>query len=146
MASAKTVKMLIPSEIRFVDMAHAAAEKAAESAGCDEDAALNVGIAVREAVINAMTHGNGLDPALRVDLVFSIGPRGVRAKVKDHGRGFDPGAAPDPTSPENVLCTSGRGLLMMKAFCDEVDFRFREGQGMEVTLVKKVHSTHRVAP
>jgi len=138
--------MVFPSEIRFVDMAHAAAEKAAESAGCDEDTAVNVGIAVREAVINAMTHGNRLDPARRVDLAFSIGPRGVRTRVRDHGHGFDPVAAPDPTSPENLLRTSGRGILMMKAYCDEVDFRYRDGQGMEVTLVKKVDSRSRVAP
>jgi len=146
MASAKIVRMVLPSEVRFVDMAHAAAEKAAEAAGCDEDAALNVGIAVREAVINAMTHGNLLDAGTRVDLAFSIGPRGVRAKVRDHGKGFDPKAAPDPTAQENILNTSGRGILMMRAFCDEVDFRYREGQGMEVTLVKKVNSTGRVAP
>lgn len=146
MPSAKRVRMVLPSEVRFVDMAHAAAEKAAEVGGCDEDAALNMGIAVREAVINAMMHGNRLDPRRRVELAFSIGSRGVRAKVRDHGGGFDPTASPDPTSRENVLKTSGRGILMMRAFCDKVEFRYREGQGMEVTLVKKVHSPGRVAP
>lgn len=145
MASAKTVKMVLPSEIRFVDLAHAAAEKAAESAGCDEDTALNVGIAVREAVINAMTHGNRLDPNRKVDLAFAIGPRGMKATVRDHGLGFDPNGAPDPTSKENLLSTHGRGILMMRAFCEKVDFRFREGRGMEVTLVKKVDSRGRLA-
>jgi len=146
MASAATAKVFVPSEIRFVDLAHAAAEKAAEVAGCDEDTALNFGIAVREAVINAMTHGNRLDPKRKAELVFSIGPRGVRATVRDHGLGFDPTATPDPTSRENLLLTSGRGLLMMRAYCDNVGFRYREGRGMEVTLVKKVHSSGRVAP
>jgi serine/threonine-protein kinase RsbW len=138
--------MVLPSEIRYVDIAHAAAEKAAETAGCDEDTALNVGIAVREAVINAMLHGNRLDPNRKVELAFAFGARGMRARVRDHGRGFDPAATPDPTSTENLLSTSGRGLLMMRAYCDAVEFRYHEGRGMEVTLVKKVHSTGRVAP
>lgn len=133
-----TVKLVIPSEVRLIDIAHGAAEKVASLAGFDEDDALNVGLAVREAVINAILHGNRLDAALKVHLTLRSTARGVQAKIQDHGRGFDPHAAPDPTAPENQLRTSGRGLLLIRAFVDRVDFKYREGRGMEVTLDKRL--------
>ena len=59
-----------------------------------------------------------------------------QATVRDEGNGFDPDREPDPTSDENLLNTSGRGLLLMKAFVDEVRFKQRRGRGMEITLTK----------
>lgn len=133
-----TVKLVMPSEVRLVDIAHGAAEKVASLAGFDEDEALNVGLAVREAVINAILHGNRLETALKVELTLRSNARGVKARILDRGRGFDPHAAPDPTSPENQLRTSGRGLLLIRAFVDRVDFKYRAGRGMEVTLEKRL--------
>ncbi len=108
----------------------------AEYAGFDADEALNVGLALREAVINAMVHGNRQDPTLNVHVTLtSQGPL-FQATVRDEGAGFDPDGEPDPTSNENRLNTSGRGLLLMRAFVDEVRFRQRRGRGMEITLTK----------
>lgn len=139
-AAATSVKLVIPSEIKLVDLAHSAAEKMAELAGFDADEGLNVGLAVREAVINAMVHGNRLDPALDVRVTFTVNGEGLAARVRDRGGGFDPQATPDPTTDPNLLRTSGRGLLLMRAFVDAVTFRRRGDRGMEVTLTKMVRA------
>ena len=135
--AATTVRMTLESDFRLVDVVHSASETMAQIAGFDEDDALNVGIAVREAVINAMKHGNGSDRSKKVGVVLQATPASIKARVKDQGLGFDPDATADPRQADNVLRTSGRGLLLIRAFVDRVDFKYREGRGMEVTLVKK---------
>ncbi len=143
MAARTAVKLVLPSDVRLVELAHAVAEKMGEAAGLDSGAALDLGLAVREAVINAIVHGNRKDPSQDVELTFTRGSRGIRIRVLDRGSGFDPDSLPDPTAPENVLRNSGRGLLLMRAFADEVRFRYREGRGMEITLVKSLGSPRR---
>jgi serine/threonine-protein kinase RsbW len=87
-------------------------------------------------VINAIVHGNKMDPTRKVEVSLQARPRSIQARVRDQGAGFDAGSTPDPTVGDNVLRSSGRGLLVMRAFVDSVDFKFREGRGMEVTLKK----------
>ena len=135
--AATTVKLSLPSDVRLIDIAHGAAETMAGLAGFDEDDRLNVGIAVREAVINAVAHGNKSDRSRKVSVVLQATASTVKARVTDQGEGFDPAATADPTSGDNVFRTSGRGLLLIRAFVDTVDFKYREGRGMEVTLVKR---------
>jgi serine/threonine-protein kinase RsbW len=139
-AAATSIKLVIPSEIKLVDLIHSAAEKMAELAGFDPDDGLNVGLAVREAVINAIVHGNGQDPSLKVFVTLTTNGRGLTARVRDQGPGFNPKEAPDPTDEFNLLRTSGRGLLLMRAFVDGMSFRNRRDRGMEVILTKKVQS------
>jgi len=138
MAAATSVRLVLSSEIRLVDVVHAAAERLAGIAGFDDDDALNVGLAVREAVINAIVHGNGQDASRKVDLLLRVNARSITARVRDQGTGFDAAATPDPTTADNLLHTSGRGILMIRAFVDKVDFKYREGHGMEVTLTKRL--------
>jgi serine/threonine-protein kinase RsbW len=136
MAAATSVRLVLSSEIRLVDVVHGAAERMAGIAGFDDDDALNMGLAVREAVINAIVHGNGQDASRKVDLLLKVRPRSITARVRDQGKGFDAAATPDPTSGDNLLYTSGRGILLIRAFVDKVNFKYREGHGMEVTLTK----------
>lgn len=135
--AATTVRLVLSSEVRLVDIVHGAAERMAGLAGFDEDDALNVGIAVREAVINAILHGNGLDASRKVDVLLKTRGRSITARVRDQGQGFDAAQTPDPTVMDNLMRTSGRGILMIRAFVDSVDFKYREGRGMDVTLTKK---------
>jgi len=132
----RSVSLVIPSRVEFIDLVHGAAEQIARLAGCDDSESLNVGIAVREAVINAILHGNANDPEREVRIGFEVDDDGMRATVLDQGAGFDPEQARDPTKVENLLESSGRGLLMIRAFVDDVQYRFHEGRGLEVTLVK----------
>jgi serine/threonine-protein kinase RsbW len=136
MAAATSVKLTIPSEVRLVDLVHTVAEKLAEIVGLDEEEGLNAALAVREALINAIVHGNRSNPALDVQVTLTASASSLEASVVDRGKGFDAVATPDPTLGENRLKTSGRGLLLIRAFVDDVKFRYLEGRGMEVTLIK----------
>ncbi len=138
MATGTSVKLVIPSEIKLIDLVHAASEKMAELAGFDADDALNLGLAVREAVINAMLHGNKRDPGLKVSVTLTTDHKKLRARVTDEGNGFDPRKARDPTAPANLLNDSGRGLLLMEAFVDTLEFKSRPRGGTEVTMIKRL--------
>jgi len=137
MAAGIRVQLVIPSEVGLVDVAHSAAEKIAELAGFDADEALNIGLAVREAVINAMLHGNQQNPNLDVDLTLAVNQNGLHATVRDHGTGFDPDETPDPTVGDNVMRTSGRGLLLIRAFVDEVKFEKAGDGGTVIKMIKR---------
>ena len=136
MATPTTVKLEIPSQVKLIDLVHSATEKMAEVAGFDEDDALNLGLAVREATINAIVHGNGQDPTKKVDVVLRFDQNEFSAAVRDYGGGFDPDATPDPTAGANLLMTSGRGLLLIRAFVDDVEFQ-RRSAGMEIKMTKR---------
>jgi len=137
MAAATSIKLVIPSEVRLVDLVHEVSQRLAELAGFTPDDALNVGLAVREAIINAILHGNKNDPSRNVDVRVDLPEAGgIQVKIRDQGEGFNPDATPDPTDDEHVLNASGRGILMIRAFVDSVSFRFEEGRGTEITMVK----------
>ncbi|WP_334270137.1 ATP-binding protein [Edaphobacter sp. HDX4] len=87
---------------------------------------LDIELAVCEALVNAIVHGNELDPSKRVYVTCHCVMDGeVCISIQDEGPGFDPGCVPDPIAPENLLLTSGRGIYLMKMFMDEVSFRKR---------------------
>ncbi len=78
--------------------------------------------ALAEALANAMTYGNRLDPEKEVEVRIHVGIRQVRVEVSDAGEGFDPDVPPDPTAPENLEREQGRGLFVMRHLADEVTF------------------------
>jgi serine/threonine-protein kinase RsbW len=142
MAPSTSVKLELPSEIKLIDLVHSATEKMAEFAGLDEDEALNVGLAVREAVINAMLHGNQEQSQLPVNISLTVDQGLLKAVITDEGAGFDPAGTADPTAGENLMRDSGRGLLLMEAFVDSIEFRRRSNGGMEVELTKSLPSAN----
>jgi serine/threonine-protein kinase RsbW len=93
---------------------------------------LNFRVGLTEALSNAMMYGNGDDPTKRVRVEVTIKGTRIEARITDQGVGFDPGSVPDPTSPDNLLKSGGRGLFLMRQLCDEVSFN---DQGNQVTLV-----------
>lgn len=117
-----------------------------------------VGLALAEALANAIIHGNlGISSALRneaaeeyyheiearrnispyKDRIVSLNMRFTQSSVtfaiRDQGKGFDRSTLADPTAPENIMCITGRGILLMKSYCDAVSWN---DKGNEVTLVK----------
>ena len=92
-------------------------------------------LALREALNNAVLHGNRLDPGKLVHVYCrcELG-KGVSVVVKDQGKGFDPNAIPDPLAAENLRAANGRGILLMKSQMDEVSF---EREGTEVHMRKR---------
>jgi serine/threonine-protein kinase RsbW len=95
-------------------------------------------MALREALANAIKHGNGQDLERRVHLEMEVVDDTLQIRVQDEGTGFDPSAVADPLAPENRLKTSGRGIFYMKTFMDDVAFRRMDGGGMEIVLRKKL--------
>lgn len=77
-------------------------------------------VALTEAITNAIIHANKKDPEKTVFIDFLVEGRKLTIKVKDEGDGFDPSTIPDPTQPENIYRDSGRGVYLMKVYCDEV--------------------------
>ncbi len=93
--------------------------------GCAAEGESDVEIALREALANAIIHGNHENPRKHVYVRFRCEPDEVSFAVKDQGRGFDLSKIVDPTAPESTGAVHGRGIYLMKALMDEV--RFEEG-------------------
>lgn len=112
---------------------------------CDEEEAYWVVTALREALANAVRHGNRLqvERKVRVDYVLDRG--NVTIQVEDEGEGFDPSSIPDPTEADNLLRPTGRGIFYMRQFMNQVEFGRTPAGGTSVRMVKKLRPTARSA-
>ena len=130
------------SSLDMLQLVDAVAEQFAQMAGLDPESVHHVSIAVREAVINAVKHGNRHDPAKHVQVTFDIAPSAQATRliirVRDEGTGFDPHAIPDPCEPENIVETCGRGVFLIRHFMEDVEVRQVPGGGTEVVMAKSV--------
>ena len=133
----QTTRLVLPSQIEAVAEAAAAATDFAQSCGVGEEVVFGIDMAVREAVTNAVVHGNKEDEAKQVEVIFNCLPHSLEIEIKDQGDSFDPKEVPDPTDPANILKTSGRGIFLMRTFMDEVEWSPRPEGGTMVRLVKK---------
>ena len=106
------------------------------------DLEVDIEVALREAVLNAIIHGNRKDPRKHVYVTIFCGADGeVAMTVRDEGAGFDSNSVLDPTAPENRMSTHGRGIYLMRALMDEVSF---EEDGTVVYMRKSPSSpSHR---
>lgn len=145
-AQGPQVHLAISSRAENVELVQIAVEASLGQLSLTEDDSHWIGIAVREAVANAIKHGNQEDPAKRVEIDFGLEGDEVVVRVADEGEGFDPGALPDPLSPENLLRPNGRGIFFMRRFMDDISYAFRPGGGTIVTLRKKISPTGQSAP
>ena len=98
-----------------------------------QDDIFGIRMAVEEAVMNAIKHGNDDDPDKKVYAEFRLEKDRFYAKISDQGRGFCPADVPDPTLTANLEKTSGRGVKLMKTFVDECRYN---SCGNSVELVK----------
>ena len=132
-----TTELSLPSRIETVTAAAAAVAEFIGRFGVSDDAAFGIDMAVREAVTNAVLHGNRQDENKTVDIVLKSSPDAVEISVHDSGPGFNPEDVPDPTANENILKTSGRGIFFMRTFMDEVDWLIRPEGGTTVRMLKR---------
>jgi serine/threonine-protein kinase RsbW len=117
----------------------AAADELASDAGLDEDQRFHIAMAVREAAINAVLHGNEYDPSRHIDVSFENTGDDLVFKIADQGYGFDPDSLPDPLAPESILRGTGRGIFLIRSLMDEVHFR-QLNPGTELTLIKHLRN------
>lgn len=136
--SQKRVSFMLDSTLETVNNAEATASDMATEAGFGDEEIMKIAMAVREAAINAVLHGNAYDPAKKVSLQFERTGRDLVITIKDQGKGIDLKSIPDPLAPENLLKTSGRGIFLIRSFMDEVEIN-PSAAGTEIKLIKHVH-------
>jgi serine/threonine-protein kinase RsbW len=134
----ETIELTFSSRIEAVNEAAAAVSEFMNRLGIGEDVAFGVDMAVREAVTNAVIHGNKLNDAKTVEIKLRNTPGVFEISVHDQGSGFNPSEVPDPTKDENLLKTSGRGIFFMRNFMDEVQWSADPKGGTSVRMIKKL--------
>ena len=133
----QTTRLVLPSHIEAVADAAAVVTDFIRNCGVTEEVAFGIEMAVREAVTNAMVHGNREDEAKSVEIVFNCRGNELEVEGRDQGTGFDPASVPDPTDPSNLLKTSGRGIFLMRTFMDAVEWMARPEGGTAVRMIKQ---------
>jgi len=131
------VSYTLDSTLDSVNHAESKAQEVAARAGFSEDDQYNIAMAVREAAVNAVLHGNARDPQKKFFVAYETTSDALVITITDQGKGLDPCLIPDPLAPENLMKGSGRGIFLIRAFMDEVRFRNVE-PGTEITLIKHV--------
>jgi serine/threonine-protein kinase RsbW len=131
-------QLVLPSRLEAVTDAAAAAAEAVGRSGLGDDAAFGIDMAVREAVANAIKHGNLQDETKTVEVTFTTSPDAFTVEVRDHGSGFNIDAVQDPTEAANVMKTSGRGIFFMRNFMDTVEWFTPPEGGTWVRMIKKL--------
>jgi serine/threonine-protein kinase RsbW len=134
----KQVSYTFESTLETINHAEEQASKIATAAGFSEDDVMSIAMAVREAAVNAVLHGNAYDPWKKVTLAFDQGDKDLTIVVRDQGKGLDVDSIPDPLAPENLLKQSGRGIFLMRSLMDEVQIK-ASATGTEVKLIKHFH-------
>ena len=137
--------LVLASRFENIEVAERALHDLCSAAGCDGDQLYWVVTALREALANAVRHGNHLQPERKVHVDLSVDSGAVTIRVDDEGEGFDPSQIPDPTVPENLLRPSGRGIFYMQQFMNRVQFSRAPGGGTSVLMVKHLQPTTRSA-
>jgi serine/threonine-protein kinase RsbW len=100
---------------------------------CDA-ARFAIKLALEEAIVNAIKHGNQLDPAKKVFIEASVSDDETRLVIEDEGEGFDRTSVPDPRDPENLLKVSGRGILLIESYMHEVKW---SNHGRRITMCRR---------
>src|SRR6266851_9661789 len=108
----KQVSYTFESTLETINHAEEQASKIAAAAGFSEDDVMSIAMAVREAAVNAVLHGNAYDPGKKVTLAFETTVHDLVITIRDQGQGMDLSKLPDPLAPENLLKTSGRGIFL----------------------------------
>jgi serine/threonine-protein kinase RsbW len=129
-----TMKFVIESDLSQQRDIQKRILDALEDAGYHPDSLFAVKISLEEALINAIKHGNKLDPNKKVHVEASVSPELTEIIIEDEGPGFNRAEVPDPTAEENLLKCSGRGILLMETYMDRVEF---SKSGRRVKMIKR---------
>jgi len=130
--------MSLSSRFENIEMAQHLCSKLLEGRDVTEETRHWILMALREALANAIKHGNRQDLSKHVQLEMDVVGNTLSISIRDEGQGFDPMAVGDPLAPENRLKTSGRGIFYMKTFMDDVRFARHANGGMEIILKKNL--------
>lgn len=133
----ETIELSIDSKLEFVDQVASVTKSVTAKIGFEEEDASWIELAVHEAVINAIMHGNKSADDKQVEVRFLTEQDSVTVYVRDYGEGFDPAELPDPTDSDHLLNPTGRGIFYMRTFMDEVEHSIHP-EGGSVVRMRKV--------
>ena len=134
----KSFELTIPSRLEELEAVHRLVEQASREFRLTEDIAYWIELSVSESMINAIRHGNKSDPNKEAKLKISSDGETLEIIVEDEGKGFKFDDLADPRNDENLLKPSGRGILIIRTFMDEVNLSTREGGGSRLQMIKKL--------
>ena len=126
-------QVVIPSDPADARRVQDEIERRLGARACHDRDLFSIKLALEEALVNAIKHGNQYDRAKKVQIAYRLLPDRFEVRITDEGPGFDPSAVPDPTAAENLERPGGRGLLLMRRFMTEVTFNER---GNSVAMCK----------
>lgn len=132
-SSEHTADVTIPSDLAEARRIQELIEGALQASAYAEHDVFAIKLALEEALVNAIKHGNQMDPDKRVFVSYRISPDRFEIRITDEGDGFNPEDVPDPTAIENLERPCGRGLLLMRGFMTEVQYH---GKGNSVSMAK----------
>ena len=135
--SQNRVSYTLDSTLDTVNSAEETATRMATEAGFDDEEVMKISMAVREAAVNAVLHGNAYDPNKKVTLAFERTAHDLVIIIRDQGKGLDASKIPDPLAPENLMKTSGRGIFLIRSFMDVVEIHPSK-TGTELRMIKHV--------
>ncbi|MCX5645579.1 MAG: ATP-binding protein [Phycisphaerae bacterium] len=107
---------------------------ALEAGGFSQDDIFAVHLALEEAFLNAVKHGNRMDPTKKVQIDYTVNQEKVEISMTDEGPGFDPGRVPDPRVGKNLYRPEGRGLLLIRSYMHTVEYNER---GNSLRMVRR---------
>lgn len=128
----------VGSRFENIELVQIVLKDALAELGVEEDARHWIDVAVREAVANAMKHGNEQNPDKQVHIDLLVEGEELVIRIEDEGAGFDPSTVQDPLDPANLVRPNGRGIFFMKSFMDDIQYGLRPEGGTVVTLRKRL--------
>ncbi len=137
----------VPSSFPSAELIHTQMETLLTSLELGEDDVHWLTLAFREAVNNAILHGNQLDPAkhVQVDMEYDEAKRSLRFTIADEGPGFNRDALKNPLKPENLMKPSGRGIYCIRKTMDKVEFGYNSSGRFAIILEKTLAAPHAAA-
>ena len=132
-AQKMATELTITSDLAEARRVQEQIEEALQASGYTEHETFAIKLALEEALVNAIKHGNQLDADKRVYVAYHVTPERFDIRITDEGTGFNPEDVPDPTAIENLERPCGRGLLLMRGFMTEVEYL---GRGNVVRMSK----------
>lgn len=137
------VELCFESDIAYLDLVQDVSDSVSRMLGFDTDALYWIGLSVREAVTNAIQHGNRNDKSKRVVLIFGFCQDRLVITVRDEGSGISEEEIPDPLDPDNLLKPGGRGIFFVRSFMDTVRFNRPPEGGHELIMEKLLSQKNR---
>lgn len=129
----RSYKLTLKSEFREAEKVLPFVESISRENRFEKDLEERVKLALSEAATNAIVHGNKEDTGMSVSIRVEVDSEMLTILVRDEGEGFDPDDIPDPIRKEQLLSTGGRGIFLIREYCDEVEFH-EDGRQIVLTF------------